>query len=194
MESMIEKLFRETGRTIDRRQFVQGDLALAATAAAVSLPTEAAARQGIKTTWVSHYTYVAPDMKKTRDWYHEVFGMQMGYEDRNEAHLWYGATGGDTLMIVRQARAGEGAPRLERFAFMVDPWDGNTVQAALRRRGGQARADPDHKGFWFNDPDGNEVGVFAEDYVERPMASPSPPQVWQALSANHTVVTSNDYR
>ena len=140
MESMIEKLFRETGRTIDRRQFVQGDLALAATASAVSLPTEAAARQGIKTTWVSHYTYVAPDMKKTRDWYHEVFGMQMGYEDRNEAHLWYGATGGDTLMIVRQARAGEGAPRLERFAFMVDPWDGNTVQAALRRRG--ARHEP----------------------------------------------------
>ena len=197
MDSMTEKVCRgmEQSRMIDRRQFVQGGLGLAAAAAAVSMPTEAgAAQQGLKTTWVSHYTYVAPDMKKTRDWYHEVFGMQMGYEDRNEAHLWYGDTGGDTLMIVRQARAGENAPGLERFAFMVDPWDGNTVQAAFRRMGVEAKADTDHKGFWFNDPDGNEVGVFAKDYAERPTASPARPQVWQALSANHIVVTSNDYR
>lgn len=206
MESVIEKLAGEMRqfRKIDRRQFVQGGLVLAATAATGSMscapateedpePAAEPAAERINPTWASHYTYVAPDMKKTRDWYHEVFGMQMGHEEANEAHLWYGDAGGDTLMIVRQANPGEEAPRLERFAFMVEPWDTNTVEAALQSRGIKPTADTE-KGFWFDDLEGNEVGVFAKDYIERPMTSPTPSQVWQALSSNHIVVTSNDYR
>src|SRR5689334_20182839 len=143
MKSLLENLQQ---RNMDRRQMVKG-MALAAVAAAVP-SLEAGANGTMKAAWVNHYTYVAPDLKKTRDWYHEVFGMQVGHEEAKLSHMWYGDKGGDTLMIIRQANAGEEAPRIERWAFTVDPWDKATVEAALKSRGLQPKADTD-KGFWF---------------------------------------------
>src|ERR1051326_6805111 len=94
-------------RGMTRREMLHG-LALAAAAAATTDRIEAAG--GLKAIWVNHYTYVAPDLKKTADWYREVFGMQIGHQDAKQAHLWYGDKGFDTLMIIRQANPGEDAP------------------------------------------------------------------------------------
>ena len=174
---------------MNRRDALQ-TMAIAAAAAVVP---RALAATGLKATWANHYTYVAPDLKKTRDWYHEVFGMQIGHEEPKLSHMWYGDKGGDTLMIIRQANAGEQAPRIERWAFTIDPWDKKTVEAALKERNLQPKADTD-KGFWFKDPDGNEIGLFAKDYIKRPAAAASKPALWKAVSANHIVVLSNDYR
>src|SRR5438093_9913593 len=121
-------------RTMNRRLAMQG-IALAAAAAAVGAVPRAFAAGGIKASWVNHYTYVAPDLKKTRDWYHEVFGMQIGHADAKQSHMWYGDNGGDTLMIIRQANAGEEAPRIERFAFTIDNWSKRAVETELKRRG-----------------------------------------------------------
>ena len=165
----------------------------AALAAAAAATTSTEAAGGMKATWVNHHTYVAPDLKKTRDWYHEVFGMQIGHEDAKTSHLWYGDKGGDTLMIIRQANAGEDAPRIERFAFTVDNWDKKAVETDLKRRGLNPQSDTD-KGFWFKDPEGNEIGVFSKDFIKRPAEKPEKPFLWKALSANHIVVTSPDYK
>lgn len=185
IEKLLQNLQRET---MNRRQLMQA-LALSAVAAATP---EAQAAGGFKATWVNHYTYVAPDLKKTTDWYHEVFGMQIGHRDARQAHLWYGDKGGDTLMIVRQANAGEAAPRIERFAFTIDNWGKKTVEAELKRRGLQPKAED--KGFWFNDPDGYEIGVFAKDFMKRPSTPATKPALWKTLSANHIVVLSEDYK
>ena len=174
---------------MNRRDAIQ-TMAIAAAAAIVP---RAFAATGLKATWANHYTYVAPDLKKTRDWYHEVFGMQIGHEEPKLSHMWYGDKGGDTLMIIRQANAGEQAPRVERWAFTIDPWDKKTVEAVLSQHGAEPKSDTD-KGFWFKDPDGNEIGLFAKDYVKRPTAAASKPALWKAVSANHIVVLSNDYR
>src|SRR5688572_13720718 len=88
---------------MNRREAIQG---LAALAAAAALPQAADAAPLFKPLWLNHYTYVAPDLKKTADWYVEVFGMQRGVSDAKQVHLWYGDDGFDTLMIVRQANAG----------------------------------------------------------------------------------------
>jgi catechol 2,3-dioxygenase-like lactoylglutathione lyase family enzyme len=177
-------------RDLSRRQFIQG-LALAGASAA--LTPAAAAAGGLKASWVNHYTYVAPDLKKTRDWYHEVFGMQIGHEEAKLSHMWYGDKGGDTLMIIRQANTGEVAPRIEKWAFTIDNWDKKAVETELKRRGLQPKADTD-KGFWFNDPDGLEIGVFAANYAKRPSAPAAKPALWKAISANHIVILSKDYR
>src|SRR5438093_13180691 len=112
-------------RTMNRRLAMQG-IALAAAAAAVGAVPRAFAAGGIKAVWLNHYTYVAPDLKKTRDWYHEVFGMQIGHEEAKLSHMWYGDNG-DTLMIVRQAEAGEASPRIEKFVFTMDKFDMTAV-------------------------------------------------------------------
>jgi catechol 2,3-dioxygenase-like lactoylglutathione lyase family enzyme len=176
--------------SITRRHLLQS---LAAVAAAAAFPFRAEADPAFKPLWLNQYTYTAPDMKKTADWYIEVFGMQKGMSNAKETHLWFGDVQGDTLMIVKQAQAGDLAPGLTKFGFTINYWDKNEVAAELKRRGINAQSDTD-KGFWFKDPDGNEIGIFAKDWMKRPAAAATKPAVWKALSANHIVVTTADYK
>ena len=185
---------------MDRRQMVTG---LGAIAAAAALPSRVAAAvseavsdttqaAGFKATWINQYTYVAPDVEETADWYAEVFGMQRGDATIREIHLWYGDTGGDTLMIVRQANAGEQAG-IEKLGFTLEDWDRAAVGAELRGRGLQPISDTD-RGFWFRDSEGNEVGAFAEDYLRRPGSASARPQLWTGLSANHVQIIARDHK
>ena len=177
---------------LNRRHFIKAAASASAVAIAPGLQGAAAPSNGLTATWVNQYTYVAPDLKKTRDWYHEVFDMQIGHEEPKLTHLWYGDRG-DTLMIIRQAEAGEQAPRIHKFGFTVDYWDSKAVEAELKRHGLQPKSDT-KKGFWFNDPEGNEIGVFARDYAQRPAPSSQKPALWKAVSANHIVALSPDYK
>jgi catechol 2,3-dioxygenase-like lactoylglutathione lyase family enzyme len=175
---------------VSRRQILKG---LAATAASTILPFPADANPSFKPIWLNQYTYIAPDMKKTVDWYVEVFAMQKGLATAKETHLWFGDLQGDTLMIVKQAQAGDVAPSITRMGFTVNYWDRNTIEAELKKRNLNPQSDTE-KGFWFKDPEGNEVGVLAHDWLKRPAAKSSKPFLWKAISANHIVVTSPEYR
>lgn len=120
--------------------------------------------------------------------------MQRGMADANETHLWFGDVQGDTLMVVRQAQNGDTSPALTRFGFTINYWNEGSVRRELELRGLSPKADTD-KGFWFDDPEGNEIGVFAPDWMKRPAApetNQNPAQL-KALSANHIVVVSSDY-
>ena len=86
------KLFERIGnqRKMRRRDFIGHSLALTAAATlgpvstlSRSAPSSMAAAAGTKAAWLSHYTYVAPDLAVTRDWYNEVFGMQIGHQEAN---------------------------------------------------------------------------------------------------------------
>ena len=186
---------------MDRRQLVVG---LGTVAAAAALPSRATAAvseamsenthaDGFKATWINQYTYVAPDVERTADWYAEVFGMQRGDATRREIHLWYGDTGGDTLMIVRQANPGERAPGLEKLALIIEDWDQRAVEAELERRGLHPISDTD-RGFWFTDLEGNEIGVSAEDFVSRPPVRAESPTLWKAVSTNHVQIMTSRHR
>lgn len=173
-----------------RRQLLES---LASLAAITITPNRADADPAFKPIWLNQYTYTAPDMKRTADWYIEVFGMQKGIANAKETHLWFGDAQGDTLMIVRQAQAGDVAPGLSRFGFTINYWDPAHVASELKRRGIAAQSDT-NKGFWFKDVDGNEIGVFSKDWARRPTAPAAKPAVWRALSANHIVVLTPDYK
>src|SRR5438093_12871510 len=153
---------------ISRRQILEG---ITAVAAAALLPFKAEANPGFKPIWLNQYTYNAPDMKKTVDWYVEVFGIQRGTSNAKETHLWFGDVQGDTLMIVRQAQAGDTSPGITKFGFTINYWDKNAVEAELKKRALNPQSDTD-KGFWFKDLEGNEIGVFSKDWMKRPSAKP----------------------
>src|SRR5262249_55465376 len=117
-------------RHMTRREFLNKTAAAAAVSAiGAALPFRAEAETALKPIWLNQYTYNAPDMKKTVDWYMEVFGMQKGNANAKETHLWFGDLQGDTLLIVRQAQAGDTAPGLTKFGFTINYWDKNYVQA-----------------------------------------------------------------
>jgi len=150
------KRFEQTPFT--RRQLMQGLAVASGAAGFAALSTPAvAAEPPLKPVWVNHYTYIAPDLAKTSEWYQEVFGMQLGHKEAKLHHLWYGDTGGDTLMIVRQADAGEVSPRIVRYAFTLDNYNEKAVLAALKQRNIAAKVED--KTIWFNDLDGTEIGV-----------------------------------
>jgi len=176
--------------SITRRRILEG---LAAAAALAALPFKVEAAPAFKPIWLNQYTYVAPDMKATADWYVDVFGMQRGRTTAEETHLWFGDVQGDTLMRVRQAGADDTAPALIKFGFTSNYWDRDDVEAELNRRGLDPQPDTD-QGFWFKDPEGNEIGVFSKDWMRRPAGLPPRNSSWRALSANHIVVTSADYK
>jgi len=63
----MDKLYQNVrGQNMTRRTLLQS---LAAAAAAAALPFNAEAMPSFKPIWLSHYTYTAPDMKKTVEWY-----------------------------------------------------------------------------------------------------------------------------
>ncbi len=171
---------------ISRRQLLALAAALPLAAAKDEAPLQ------LKATWVNHYVYVAPDLMKTSDWYHEVFGMQIDHRNAKEAHLWYGDAGGDTCLIMRQAPAGTTQAKIINFAFTIDRWDKKAVEAELKRRGLSPVSDTD-KCFRFKDLEGFDIAVCAKNYMKRPTPSTEAPQVWKALSANHVVENSADY-
>ena len=173
---------------MSRRQLLEG----LATASGAIAAAQGAEPTQLRAAWVNHYIYLAPDLNKTTDWYHEVFGMQIGDRKQKEAHLWYSDTGGDTCMIVRQAPPGATEAKIINFAFTLDRWDKRAVEAELKRRGLNPVSDTD-RCFRFKDMEGFDIAVCAKNYLKRPTPSHEKPPVWKALSANHVVENSTDY-
>ena len=166
-------------------------LRTAAAFAATALPVRAAGN-ALKAAWVNHYIYLTPNLKKTTDWYEEVFNMRMGIRNVNEAHMWFSDSGNHTCMIVRQAPAGVTATKIVNFAFTLEHWDDKAVEEELRRRGLNPVADT-AKCFRFRDQEGFEIAVCAKDFLKAPSGSPGKPALWQAVSANHIVELSPSY-
>src|SRR5207247_3366868 len=71
---------------------------------------------------------------------------------------------------------------------------GNEPREAGRRRRGRKPQSDTGKGVWFEVAAGNEGRVFAHDWRRRAAARPAKRFLWKALSANHIVVTSPEYR
>jgi len=157
-------------------------------AAPLALTQAPPQRKGFHATGVNHVSYVAPDFRKTRDWYHEVFGMEISFDDGKQAYMWFG----DAMFIPRQARPGEEAPRIDHFAFTIDNFNKAEVAAELRRRGMDPREDTDLS-FHVREPEGYDIQICSKDLVKKPAPSVSRPSLWRATSVNHVGFISADY-
>lgn len=163
MEGLIAKLLEnfEQGR-MTRRQLIQS-LALAATAAAsgsaASAPLAAAPAggKGFRATGVNHISYEVADYRKIRDFYADLLGMKISQDNGKQCFL----TFGETLLIPRN-RASR-TPRIDHVAYMIDDWDRNEVEAELKRRGLQPRADTANS-FHVSDPAGFDLQICGKDF------------------------------
>src|SRR5215475_8094713 len=107
MEQIIAKLLQEfeLGK-MNRRQLIQS-LAVAAAAASVATPAQAAPSP-FKAVTVNHISYQVADYKKTRDFYVDLLGMGVTQDnDRSQCYL----TFGNSFLLPRNAR-GERKPPL----------------------------------------------------------------------------------
>jgi catechol 2,3-dioxygenase-like lactoylglutathione lyase family enzyme len=153
MERIIADLLTafERGR-ISRRQLIQGVvLTAAASSSAAAAP---ATDGGLRASGVNHLSYSVPDYKKTRDFYVDLFGMQVRGDDGAQCTLAFG----DTFMVVRKAEQADRKSYVDHFAISVEDWNKEAVEALLKGRGLTPTPDGD-RSFHVKDPDGFDLQI-----------------------------------
>jgi catechol 2,3-dioxygenase-like lactoylglutathione lyase family enzyme len=100
------------------------------------------------------------DYAKTRDFYADLLGMKIVADTGKQCDLILGDT--NTFMIPRNAPAGVTPPRIDHIAYTIENWDKEAVEAELKRRGLNPRADTENS-FHVKDPNGFDLQISGKD-------------------------------
>lgn len=117
--------------------------------------------RGFKAYAYSHVVLNVADLAKGRDFYQEMLGMKLIYDqpasaDGKRPPQSFLRFGQNTLYL--RPAGGDGKAFCNHFAFVVENYDQNAVEAELKRRGLDPK--PDSKLAWtIADPDGMRIEV-----------------------------------
>lgn len=128
------------------------------------VPTgRAAERPGVfRATAVNHISYQVTDYARSRDFYLDLFGMRLAFEDGLKCSVAFGEP--EDALYINPSRQPGRAPFVDHFAFSIADFDLATVEAELKRFG--LDPEPDGDSAWtVLDPDGFRVQVCAEKGV-----------------------------
>ncbi len=132
MEQIIASMLREFEQgKLTRRQLIQNlTVAVAAGAAATSVPAIAAEGKVLNATNINHVSYQVTDYARTRDFYAGLFGMKVSEDDGKQCRLSFG----NNILVVRNRTP---APKVDHIAYTLANWDQEkeAVEAELKRRG-----------------------------------------------------------
>jgi catechol 2,3-dioxygenase-like lactoylglutathione lyase family enzyme len=117
-------------------------------------------KTGWKATAINHVSYGVPDYRRTRDFYIDLFGMRIAFEDGLKCALNFGADPEDSLYIVQRADG----PVIDHIAVSIAGFDLDQTEQTIRRLGLAYSADGD-SAWTLTDPNGRVVQVCAETGV-----------------------------
>jgi catechol 2,3-dioxygenase-like lactoylglutathione lyase family enzyme len=117
-------------------------------------------KTGWKATGINHISYGVPDYKRTRDFYIDLFGMRVTFEDGIKCALSFGANPEDSLYIVQR----DDGPVIDHIAISIANFDLQETEKAIQRLGLATTADGD-SAWTLTDPNGRVVQVCAETGV-----------------------------
>ena len=177
MEGMIASILKdfEDGK-MSRRQLIQS-LAMLAVAgpAGAAAATQAAApppKAPWKTVKLDHISYSVSDYKRSAAFYRDLMGWEIREDNgTNQATLNINGLGDIIIRNTRQPAANPqpaqpGRPPLtgviNHVSWGVQPWNTESVEAELKRRGLNPRPDmvgDDFKSFHVLDPDGWDLQI-----------------------------------
>jgi catechol 2,3-dioxygenase-like lactoylglutathione lyase family enzyme len=122
------------------------------------VPTgEKAHRPGLfKATAVNHISYTVPDYKKTRDFYMDLLGMRLAFEDGLKASVAFGQPE-DAIYVVQRGDK----PVIDHIAISVADFDLEDSRQKLDKAGLHPEEDGD-AAWTVLDPDGYRVQVCGE--------------------------------
>jgi catechol-2,3-dioxygenase len=152
MEQVITRLVQDFERgKLTRRQLIQS-LAFAVTAVTTSVASSTPERTGFNAVAVNHISYQVADYANTRDFYADLLGMKVSKDTGKECHLAFG----DSFIVARNRP--ENTPRIDHIAYTLDNWDKKAVEAELKRRGLEPKADTENS-FMVKDLNGFDVQI-----------------------------------
>jgi catechol 2,3-dioxygenase-like lactoylglutathione lyase family enzyme len=117
-------------------------------------------KTGWRATGINHVTYGVPDYKRTRDFYIDMFGMRVAFEDGIKCALSFGADPEDSIYIVQR----EDGPAIDHIAISIADFDLKETEKAIRRIGLDYKDDGD-SAWTLTDLNGYRVQVCAETGV-----------------------------
>jgi len=149
MELTISNLVKsyENG-SMSRRQLIQA-LALMAGAAG-SGAAAGAAPAPLPASTVNHIAITVSDVKKSSDWYKEIFGLVPEQDTATAAVLGFG----NTVLVLRP---GQNPGRITHFCFGVKGFNLAQAETELKKRGLDPRKD--NESYHVKDPDGTDVQI-----------------------------------
>jgi len=166
-DRMLAELLKgfEAGK-ISRRQLMQTvTVGLVATAAShgLALQADAAEGKGLKAVAVNHISYNVADYAKSRDFYMDLLGMRLTFDDGTQCALEFGSLKSPDSLYIRAVKPGEKAS-VDHMALSVANFKAAEVEAELKRHGQNPKYDGD--AAWYAlDPDGYIVQVCGEKGV-----------------------------
>jgi catechol 2,3-dioxygenase-like lactoylglutathione lyase family enzyme len=182
---------------------------------------------GWKTVWLDHMTYKCQDYPKAVAFYSAVMGWKLRSDDGKQAVMDIGDDAGGVIMTngfvpppprpappADSAGGGRGGGRgtrpqpmaaITNFAWGIEPWNTNKVEAELRKRGLNPVADHagDFKSFHIKDPDGFDIQVTNGTKANRrkgaanaKLSAPLPfePTGWKTGWVDHISYGCSDYK
>jgi catechol 2,3-dioxygenase-like lactoylglutathione lyase family enzyme len=128
------------------------------------IPSGDKASRPSKTGWkaiaINHVTYGVPDYKKTRDFYIDLFGMQLVFEDGLKCALSFGGKPEDSIYIVQRKEG----PAIDHLGISIADFDLHETEKAIRKLGIEYA--PNGDSSWrLKDVNGLRVDVCAETGV-----------------------------
>ena len=174
---------------------------------------------GWKTVWLDHLDYQCADYEKAAAFYVALMGWKVRSDDGKQAVLDIGENSGGIIL-----RGGLSAPApaaitdaglavrptiqavFDGFAWGIEPWDTNTVESELRKRGLDPVADhhgADYRSFRVKDPDGFDLAITNGTKANRrktpangklKVPLPFEPTGWNTLYVDHISFEVPDYR
>jgi|RhiMethySRZTD1v2_1073278.scaffolds.fasta_scaffold39044_6 catechol 2,3-dioxygenase-like lactoylglutathione lyase family enzyme len=154
-----------------RRRFIRALGAGAATAlagcAGVPVGEAGATRPSLtRATAVNHVAYAVTDYARTRDFYVELFGMRVAWDDGTKCSVEFGDPAKPDAFYIVAAKPGEKG-YVNHIGYSIDNFMAHKapIEAELKRRNMKYRADTE-QGWTLDDPSGftihfiSETGIF----------------------------------
>jgi catechol 2,3-dioxygenase-like lactoylglutathione lyase family enzyme len=165
------------GSKTDRRQMLRALGLIATGACAASVVPKAAAAfaasaaqsaagggKVFPVTTVNHLALAAANYAKSRDFYLDLFGMRVAWDDGNQCALEFGSHTSPNGMYIRPLRPGE-KPTVGHIAFGIPNFMSHkaAMKAELERRGVKNIRPDGEKGWSCDDPAGYLLNVWVPE-------------------------------
>jgi len=175
---------------------------------------------GWKTVWLDHLSYQCVDYRKAAAFYATLMGWKVRSDDGQKAVLDIGENSGGIIIrggltatppaALTDAGLGVNRPTIraiyDGFAWGIEPWDANKVEAELVKRGLKPVADhhgSEYQSFRIKDPDGFDLAITNGTKAHRrktpataklPSPAPFEPTGWNTLYLDHISFEVPDFR
>jgi catechol 2,3-dioxygenase-like lactoylglutathione lyase family enzyme len=141
MERLIDRLIDQfDSGQLSRREFCETMAIATAVLAGGGAAANAAPQRGLTMLGVNHLSYVCPDYRQARDFYRDVFGMQvLNDKAMGRANLSFGpppGQGGNFLVVRTDNDPPQPAQsHVDHICFTIANWNENQIKAELQAQG-----------------------------------------------------------